>query len=152
MPVRVYIVEDHAVMRETLRDYLALSPDLVMCGEAPDAETASEELEQAGPDVVLVDLSLPGRSGLELVEEIRERWRIRCVILSGHGERTYVGRAFAAGAQGYVLKGNPRDVPLAIRRVLDGKIHISESLRRKVDFDPASEYAPQDYDAGARGA
>jgi DNA-binding NarL/FixJ family response regulator len=128
MPTRVYIVEDHPVMRETLRDYLALSPDLELCGEASDAATASEELEAARPDVVVVDLSLPGRNGLELVEEIHARWGTPCVVLSGHGERTYVGKAFAAGARGYVLKGNPADLPVAIREVLNGEVHLSAAL------------------------
>ncbi|MFP4623952.1 MAG: response regulator transcription factor [Gemmatimonadota bacterium] len=147
MPTRVYIVEDHPVMRETLRDYLALSPDLELCGEAGDAETASEELEPAGPDVVVVDLSLPGRSGLELVEEIQARWGTPCVILSGHGERTYVGKALAAGARGYVLKGNPADLPVAIRQVLSGEIYLSDGLRRKLDYDSG-----ENYEAGVSGA
>ena len=147
MPTRVYIVEDHPVMRETIRDYLALSSDIELCGEAADAETASAALEAADPDVVVVDLSLPGRSGLELLEEIRKRWRTPCVILSGHGERTYVGKAFAAGASGYVLKGNPPDLPVAIRRVMEGEIHLSLALREKLDYDPAA-----DSGAGASGA
>lgn len=136
MPARVYIVEDHPVMRETLQDYLALAPDLEICGMAESAEAALEALDAAAPDVVVVDLSLPGRSGLELVEEIRERWGTPCVILSGHGERTYVGRAFACGARGYVLKGNPRDLPLAIASVLEGEIHLSPALRQKLDYEP----------------
>lgn len=128
-------------MRETLRDHLALAPDLEICGTAGSAEAASETLEAAAPDVVVVDLSLPGRSGLDLVEEIQERWGTPCVILSGHGERTYVGRALACGARGYVLKGNPRDLPLAIRQVLEGEIHLSSALRRKLDYEPEASGA-----------
>lgn len=141
MPVRVYIVEDHPVMRETLQDYLSLEPDLEICGMAESAEAALEALEAASPDVVLVDLSLPRRSGLELVEEIRERWGTPCVILSGHGERTYVSRALASGARGYVLKGNPRELPLAIAHVLEGEIHLSSAIRRKLDYEPAASGA-----------
>lgn len=141
LSVRVYIVEDHQIMRETLQDYLALEPDLEICGMAKSAEAASEALEAAAPDVVVVDLSLPGRSGLELVEEIQERWGTPCIILSGHGERTYVGRAFTCGARGYVLKGNPRDLPLAIREVLDGQIHLSSALRRRLDYEPEARGA-----------
>ena len=138
---RVYIVEDHPVMRETLQDYLSLAPDLEICGMAESAEAASEALDAAAPDVVVVDLSLPGRSGLELVEEIHQRWGTPCVILSGHGERTYVGRAFACGARGYVLKGNPRDLPEAIRDVLGGEIHLSSALRHKLDYEPEASGA-----------
>lgn len=136
MPTRVYIVEDHPLMRETIRDYLALEAELEICGAAGSAEEASQALETAAPDVVVVDLSLPGRSGLELVQEIRQRWGIPCVILSGHGERTYVGRAFACGAQGYVLKGHPRDIPVAIRKVLAGEIHLSAALHHNLDYPP----------------
>jgi len=136
VPVRVYIVEDHPIMRETLQDYLALETDLEICGMAESAEAASEALEAASPGVVLVDLSLPGRSGLELVQEIQERWGTPCVILSGHGERTYVGRALACGARGYVLKGNPRDLRLAIAHVLEGEIYLSSTLRQKLDYEP----------------
>ena len=141
MPVRVFIVEDHAVMRETLQDYLELQPDLEICGMAESAEAASEALEGATPDVVVVDLSLPGRSGLELVEEIQQRWGTPCLILSGHGERTYVARALACGARGYVLKGNPRDLPVAIREVLEGEIHLSSTLRQKLDYEPEARGA-----------
>lgn len=89
----------------------------------------------------MVDRSLPGRNGLELIEEIQKRWGTPCVILSGHGERTYVGRAFACGAQGYVLKGNPQDLPVAIRQVMDGEIHLSSALRRKLDYEPEASGA-----------
>lgn len=141
MAVRVYIVEDHPIMRETLQDYLGLDPDLEICGMAGSAEAASEALDAAAPDVVVVDVSLPGRSGLELVEEVQERWGTPCVILSGHGERTYVARAFACGARGYVLKGNPLELPVAIARVLEGEVHLSSGLREKLG-----------YELGARGA
>jgi DNA-binding NarL/FixJ family response regulator len=134
VPVRVYIVEDHPVMREIIQDYLALNSELEICGMAGSAEEASMALGATAPDVVMVDLSLPGRSGLELVEEIRERWGTPCLILSGHGERTYVARAFACGARGYVLKGNPRDIPAAIQRVLAGEIHLSAELCQNLDY------------------
>lgn len=150
MPVRVYVVEDHPVMREIIQEYLALQTDLEICGMAENAEAASEALEAAAPDVVLVDLSLPGRSGLDLVEEIQERWGTPCVILSGHGERTYVARALACGAGGYVLKGNPRELPLAIAQVLKGEIHLSSTLRQSLDYEPGE--GSVDYEPDARGA
>lgn len=134
MGIRIYIVEDHPIMRETLQDYLTVESDIEICGMVGSAEAASEALEAAAPDLVVVDLSLPGRSGLELVGEIRERWGTPCVILSGHGERTYVGRALACGAQGYVLKGSPRELAPAIRRVLEGDIYVSPALRRNLDY------------------
>lgn len=134
MPVSIYIVEDHPIMRETLQDYLALDADLEICGMAESAEEASAALEDVAPDVVIVDLSLPGRSGLELVGEIGERWGTPCVILSGHGERTYVGKALACGARGYVLKGSPRELAPAIREVFGGAIYLSPGLRQNLDY------------------
>lgn len=135
MTIRIYIVEDHPVMRETLQEYLVLDPEFEICGTAGSAEAACEALEAAAPDVVIVDLSLPGRSGLQLVEEIRDRWQIPCVILSGHGERSYVSRALACGARGYVLKGTPQDLAPAIRKAIEGEIHLSPSLRQNVAYE-----------------
>ena len=134
MPIRVYIVEDHPVMRETLVAYLGLSPDIELCGMASTAEEASEQIEASDPSLVLLDLSLPGRSGLDLLSEITQRWQYPCVILSGHGEQGHVGRAFAAGARGYVLKGTPHEVPVAIRSVMDGQVFLSDSLRKSLDY------------------
>lgn len=129
MSIRVYIVEDHPVMRQSLADYLCLDPEFELCGSAESAEQALEDLPSARAALVLLDLSLPGRTGLELLEEIRDRWQLPCVILSGHGEGSYVGRAFAAGARGYLLKGRPHEVPVAIRQVMDGQIYVSDALR-----------------------
>lgn len=135
MSISIFIVENHPVMREMLREYLVMVPDLEICGMAETAEAALEALDAAAPDVVLVDVSLPGRNGMELVEEIRERWGTPCVIHSAHDKRTYVDRAFACGAVGYVLKGNPRDVRQAIVRVLDGEIYLSPGLRQRLDYE-----------------
>lgn len=134
MGIRVYIVEDHPVMRETLRDYLALTPDVELCGMAADAKTAAGELERANPSVVLLDLALPGRHGLDLLREIQRRWATPCIILSGHRERTYVAEALAAGASGYVLKGKPDEVVTALRCVRDGGMYLSAALGRPADY------------------
>lgn len=133
MTIRVYVVEDHAVMRETLIAFLGLDGSIEVCGAAASAERAVEELEAAQPALVVLDLSLPGRSGLELLEEIRARWGYPCLVLSGHGERGYVTRALAAGAGGYVLKGRPEELSTAIHQVLAGTIYRSAALRRDED-------------------
>lgn len=135
MGIRVYIVEDHPVIRETLVEFLDLTADMAVCGMAATAEDAATELEAAAPTVVLVDLSLPGRSGLDLLAEIKARWQLPTIVLSGHGERSYVGKALSAGARGYVLKGRPAEVPLAIRRVLGGELYLSEVLWRMLERD-----------------
>lgn len=133
MPIRVYIVEDHPLMRETLVEYFEVVPDIEVCGVAESAEEAIDSLARAEPSLVLLDLSLPGRSGVELIHDIRERLALPCVVLSGHREPSYVGKAFAAGAQGYVLKGRPSEISAAIRNVMEGKVYLSNCLRSALD-------------------
>jgi DNA-binding NarL/FixJ family response regulator len=126
---RIYLVEDHPLMRATLSEYLATAPDLRLCGTAATGELALEALASDPPDLLLVDVSLPGMSGLELVENVVQRWPgVACVILSGHPQPAHVERALQAGARGYILKGNPYEIPEAIRHVLDGGTYLSEGL------------------------
>ena len=132
MAIRVFVVEDHPIMRDTLVDYLRVTK-LDVCGVAGSAEEALDGLGDANPDLVLLDLSLPGRSGLDLLTEIQSGACTPCIVLSGHREESYVGRAFAAGAKGYVLKGQPGDIGDAIRAVLAGGVYLSGSLRSSLD-------------------
>lgn len=127
--VQLYVIEDHAAMRETLDDYFRVCPDIEVCGMASSAEEALEELDVLTPTVVLLDLSLPGRSGLDLLADIRDRWGTPCVVLSGHGGRGYVRRALDAGARGYVLKGSPGEARAAVRAAADGQVHLSGAVR-----------------------
>ena len=108
--MKIYIVEDHPFMREMLRDYLACLPDLeaTVCGEANSGEAALEGLADVEADLVLVDVSLSGMSGIEFVEAAQERQTgLCCVMLSGHGEATYARQALAAGARGLHPQGRP---------------------------------------------
>jgi DNA-binding NarL/FixJ family response regulator len=143
MAIRIYIVEDHRAMREMLADFLGRLPDLELCGMAGSGEEALLALPAAKPSVVLVDLSLPGLSGLDLIEEIRARSDCAAIVLSGHRDRSWVGQALAAGARGYVLKGNPREIPDAIRKVLDGRIYLSDSLDGVDDLVRAEGLPPR---------
>lgn len=120
MTIRVYIVEDHPVMREALVEFLALGEGLEVCGSAASAEQAMEELAAAEPSLLLLDLSLPGRSGLDMLIELRRTTSLPCLILSGHAERSHIKRAFAAGANGYLVKGRPAELMMAIREVARG--------------------------------
>jgi len=133
---RVFIVEDHTLLRTTLRDFLLDEPDLQVVGDAGSAETALEALEglaHCAPDVVLVDVSLPGMSGIEFVKRLaRLHPHVACVMLSGHGETDDVEDALAAGARGYVVKGSSDEVPAAIRTVLAGDRHVSFTPLGKV--------------------
>jgi DNA-binding NarL/FixJ family response regulator len=129
--IRIFIVEDHLVMRRALRAALDGEDGLLICGEAASAEAALEEIEGAAPDVVLIDVSLPGMSGLELTGVLRERHpQLTCLILSGHRERTYMLKALRLGARGYLLKeGNSEELRKAVRLVYEGGTFVSEALR-----------------------
>ncbi|MGH8211643.1 MAG: response regulator [Rhodanobacteraceae bacterium] len=127
----VYIVEDHPRMRDLLREWIDELPGLSVCGTAESAETALRELETLQADVAMIDMSLPMMGGIELVAALRERHPgTRCLILSGHNETSYVERALAAGARGYLLKGEPSEIQAAINRVLAGERYLSAGLSR----------------------
>lgn len=132
MGTRIYIVEDHERMRELLGSWIDALPGLSVCGAAASAETALEELPGLGADLVLVDMSLPQMSGIDLVAALQVRFPgVRCLIMSGHNEPRYVERALAAGAHGYVLKGKPSEIEPAIAAVLAGGRFISPALQAK---------------------
>lgn len=128
MPIHVFIVEDHPIQRDTLIEYLDFSEGLELCGVASSGEQALEKLEAVDPDVLVTDLALPGMSGLTLVERVRGARDLPCLVLTGNGDAHHVVRAFEAGADGYVLKGRPREVATAIRAVARGERFVSPSL------------------------
>ena len=104
--------------------------DLTVCGEAEDAEHALEAIRSLRPDLVLVDISLPGKSGLELIKELRARnGGVRLLVLSMHDEALYADRVLRAGGDGYIMKEeDPEEVVHAIRDVLDGHLYVSDEI------------------------
>lgn len=139
---KVYIVEDNEIVREMLSEFVTLVCNLDVCGSAPSAEQALEEVHTSGASIVLVDVSLPTMSGIELVQEIASRWPdLACLVVSGHQETTYVNRAFAAGARGYVIKGNPDELKEGLTAVLGGDSFISPSARRRMSAEPDVRFA-----------
>lgn len=130
MAIEIYIVEDHPIMRESLEMYLRALHGLSVCGAAESAEEALAQIPDTPPDLVLVDMSLPGISGAELIARLRERIPdLRCLVLSGHGESTYVQQAFASGARGYVMKGDFDELKQAIDEVTGGEVYVSAALQ-----------------------
>jgi len=126
------VVEDNAILANTLVRFLR-KQELTIAAVAPTAEAALEELSSRVVDLVLVDVALPGMNGIDLVSMLHQRYpKLACVMLSGHDEIDYVGRALAAGAKGYVVKGNPLAILAAVDQVLAGKVYLSEELRRKL--------------------
>lgn len=124
------IVEDNATFAHTMIQFLNRLDGFTVAALASTAEDALAQLPQLAVDLALVDVSLPGTSGIELVATIgREYPHIRCIMLSGHHEYGYVRRALAAGAQGYVLKENPLDLIAAVEAVMAGETFLSAELR-----------------------
>ncbi len=118
-------------MREMLIEFLGEeAPNLEVCGAVRTAEEALEILDGAGPDLMLIDVSLPGMSGIELVSKLRKkRPKLLCVLYTGHGEGVYVEQAIEAGARGYILKGDPHELMGAIEQVIAGKVYLSDSVQ-----------------------
>lgn len=124
--VRVFIVEDHPIMRQALTALVNREVDFSVCGEAVTGEVALERIATVAPDVALLDVSLPGMTGLELIEHLVERYpNLPCMMLSGHGERAYIDQALAAGAQGYVIKGDVTEIIDGLRAVAAGRTYLS---------------------------
>ncbi len=128
-PSRIFFVEDHPSVLEVVRDFIAAISDLHMCGVSSSAEEALEILPTAAPDLVLVDTALGRMNGIDFVAEVQQRWPgLACLMLSGYGHAHYVARALNVGARGYVLKGDPSELPQAIRSVLGGGRYLSPNL------------------------
>jgi len=131
---QIYLVDDHAMFRDGLRQMINLEPDLHVCGDAPDAVQAMTELAVLQPDLAIVDISLAGSSGIDLVKTIkRELEDLPVLVVSMHDESLFGERALRAGAMGYVMKSEPaKTVLAAMRKVLRGEVHISEKMASAV--------------------
>lgn len=130
MPVRIFIIEDHPVMREMLTEFLMETPELDVCGASGTADEALEYLSETEVDLVLVDVALPEKNGIDAVKELQARHPgLKCLMISGHGESNYVRRSLDAGASGYLLKGDPAEILEAIREVNSGGMYLSEAFR-----------------------
>ena len=129
-PKKVFIVEDHPIFREGLVEVINSEDDLTVCGEAGDAEHALQAIPSLKPDLVLVDIGLPGKSGLELIKDLRVRnGSVKLLVLSMHDEALYADRVLRVGGDGYIMKEeDPEEIVHAIRDVLDGLIYVSERV------------------------
>ncbi len=126
---RLYIVDDHPLMRKVLSQTLNRTNDLSVIGSAPSAEAALEELSQLEPDLVLVDYSLPGMNGVELIKRLQKSHpRTPCLLISSWQERVLIDAALAAGARGYVVKSDPDILLQAINDVLEGHVVVKTDV------------------------
>lgn len=131
---RVFLVDDHPLMRRGLRMVLEAEHDLCVCGEAASAEEAIEKMPASNPDIVVVDISLPGISGLDLLKYIeRDLPDVTTLVISRHDETLYAERAIRAGARGYIMKIEPPEIIVkAIHRVDSGAIYVSASINERL--------------------
>jgi DNA-binding NarL/FixJ family response regulator len=127
---RIFLVDDHAMFREGLRQLIERDPDLVVCGDAAGADEALRCIEELKPDLAIVDLSLSGSTGIDLIKTLKNKHaELPVLVVSMHEESLYAERALHAGANGYVMKQEPaKTVKAAIRKVLGGDIHLSEKM------------------------
>jgi DNA-binding NarL/FixJ family response regulator len=130
MGTRIFIVDDHPLVRECLAALLRKQPDLELCGSAQDAADALPAMLVDPPDVAIVDLSLKGTSGLDLIKDLAEHLPgTQAIVLTMHEEVFYAERALRAGARGYVTKREATDLILeAIRTVQTGQVFISPGM------------------------
>ena len=131
---RVYLVDDHAMFREGLRQLIEREPDFVVCGDAEEAGAALKGIKATAPDLVIVDISLGGASGIDLIKSIKKDYEdLPVLVVSMHDESLYAERAVRAGAMGYVMKHEPsKTVKIAIRKVLGGDMHLSENMANTI--------------------
>jgi DNA-binding NarL/FixJ family response regulator len=129
-PTRVVIVDDHPLLRKGVGQLINAEKDMMVVGEAEDAAKALTVIETARPDVALIDISLGGASGIELLKNIKARFpRLQVLVLSMHDESVYAHRALRAGASGYIMKQEATEKVLtALRKVLRGEVYLSERL------------------------
>ena len=133
---RVLIVDDHPVFRRGIGELIRRRSDMAICGEAEDAHAALEAMRRLDPDVVMLDVSLPGANGIELIKLLlAERPRLRILVVSMHEESLYALRALRAGARGYVMKHQAEEQLLdALRKVTSGGLYVSPALGEKLVF------------------
>jgi DNA-binding NarL/FixJ family response regulator len=127
---RILVADDHPLLRNGLKQILTQEPDLTVAGEAEDSEQVMASVERGEWDLVILDITMPGRSGLDVLRDIRRmRPELPVLVLSMHAEDQFAVRAIKAGANGYVSKDNaPTEVVRAVRKILSGKKYVSPTL------------------------
>jgi DNA-binding NarL/FixJ family response regulator len=130
----IFIVDDHPIVRQGLALLINREPDLAVCGDAEEAGSALDRIEELKPDLVVLDISLNGPDGLDLLKTIRARdLNLPVLILSMMDEVLYAERGLRAGANGYIMKQQATEqVLVALRRILGGEIYVSERMSNKM--------------------
>ena len=131
---KVLLVDDHPLVRRGLADLIAGEPDLEVCGQASDVAEALQEVERTHPDLVVIDLTLKGGHGIDLIEKIKARSeQVRMLVSSMHDEMLFAERVLRAGAMGYVTKQeSPETLLGAVRQVLRGEVYLSARMTSRL--------------------
>ena len=149
-PKKILIVDDHPLMREGLCGVIGHEPDMIVCGVAENARQAMEAVPRLAPDLALVDITLPGKNGLELVKDFKAMYpHLAILAISMHDESLYAERMLRAGANGYITKQQPpEELVRAIRLVLGNNLYVSkevsEKLLRRFSGQPAKSQSPME--------
>ena len=135
--IRVLIADDHAVVRQGLKQILGDTPEMVVAGEATNGQEVLDKVRAETWDVVVLDISMPDRSGLDILKQLRsERPKLPVLVLSMHSEDQYAMRVLKAGASGYLTKDSaPDELVKAIRKVVSGGRYVSSFLAEKLAFE-----------------
>ena len=131
---KILIVDDHPIVRHGLGELIARQPDMQVCGQAGDASQALRQVEVNRPDLAIVDISLNGDNGIELIERIKALYpEVKVLVSSMHDETVFAGRALRAGAMGYINKRESiRKIIDAARQVLGGEIYLSARVPLRI--------------------
>ncbi len=130
----ILIVDDHPIVRQGLTELVNHENDLIVCGQAEDANQAMKAVKELKPDIVIVDISLKETSGMELIKDLNVKYpKLPLLALSMHDESLYAERVLRAGAKGYIMKAEATEkVIMAIRKILSGEIYISDKMASKM--------------------
>jgi DNA-binding NarL/FixJ family response regulator len=130
----VFLVDDHPIVRQGLTLLINQEADLAVCGQAEDMHSALQAIHDSRPDIMIIDISLNGPDGLELLKSIRVKYpEMPVLILSMHHESLYAERALRAGANGYIMKQEATEkVLVAVRRILSGEIYVSDRIANRM--------------------
>ena len=135
--IRIFLADDHLILREGIRSLLGKVPDIEIVGEAGDGAEAVAKVEQLVPDVVLMDITMPGMSGLEATKQIKQKYpQVKILILTIHETNQYLSQMLQAGASGYVVKTTAAsELISAIRAVYQGDVYLYPSITRMLVED-----------------
>ncbi len=135
--IKILIADDHAIVREGLKQIISETPDMAVVAEASNGEDVLEKVSANKYDVILLDISMPGRSGLDILRQLKiEKPKLPIMMLSVHPEEQYAVRALRAGASGYLTKESaPDELIAAIRKISQGRKYVSSSLAEKLAYE-----------------